>query len=71
VNINVIDQGDGIPPEVAKHIFEPFYTTESSGSGLGLYIAKELTQMNGAKLDLTPNTNGGQFRISIPQGELL
>lgn len=71
VNIHVVDQGEGIPPEVANHIFEPFFTTEKSGSGLGLYIARELTQMNGAKLDLTPHPDGGQFRISIPQGELL
>lgn len=48
--LEVIDEGDGIPEESLKHIFEPFYTTEASGSGLGLYLSKELCESNHASL---------------------
>lgn len=69
VYIDVIDQGEGIPSQVVKHIFEPFFTTEKTGSGLGLYIAKELSQMNGARLDYAPTNAGCQFRLTISQRE--
>ncbi|MBN9287766.1 MAG: hypothetical protein J0H47_07560 [Gammaproteobacteria bacterium] len=68
--IDVIDQGPGISIAISKHIFEPFFTTENSGSGLGLYIARELSQMNGARLDYFPSERGCQFRITLPQGEV-
>ncbi len=69
VDIIIIDQGPGIAPMLVKHIFEPFFTTETSGSGLGLYIAKELSQMNGARLSHSSTSDGCQFRITIPQKE--
>jgi len=70
VLLDVIDNGEGISKEIAKHIFEPFFTTENSGSGLGLYIAKELSQMNGTRLDYVPSLQfGSQFRLTIPKGE--
>lgn len=68
--LDVIDNGEGISSEIAKHIFEPFFSTENNGSGLGLYIAKELSQMNGTRLDYVPTPQfGTQFRLTIPQGE--
>lgn len=70
IYIDVIDQGTGIPHNAVTHIFEPFFTTEKAGSGLGLFIAKELSQMNGARLDYYPTTQGCQFRITLPQGEI-
>lgn len=70
VILDVIDDGEGIAEENVKHVFEPFFSTENNGSGLGLYIAKELSQMNGTRLDLvTSNSVGSQFRLSFPQGE--
>ena len=71
VLLDVIDNGEGISNDIAKHIFEPFFTTENNGSGLGLYIAKELSQMNGTRLDYVPNLQfGSQFRLTIPKGEV-
>ncbi len=67
--IDVIDHGEGVPAQIAKHIFEPFFTTEQTGSGLGLYIAKELSQMNGARLTHNAVSEGYQFRITIPYQE--
>jgi len=46
--IKVIDFGDGISKENITHLFEPFFTTENTGSGLGLYICKELCESNQA-----------------------
>ncbi len=71
VQIEISDDGEGIPESVRSHLFEPFFTTEKSGTGLGLYIARELADANGAKLQLkTPvkPTNaqvGSQFIIYI------
>jgi two-component system sensor histidine kinase PilS (NtrC family) len=51
VELHVQDDGPGITPEVRAHLFEPFYTTSSKGTGLGLYLARELCLNNGAMLD--------------------
>ncbi|MDD5460396.1 MAG: HAMP domain-containing sensor histidine kinase [Methylococcales bacterium] len=48
--IQVIDNGSGISREYIKYLFEPFFTTSASGTGLGLYISKELAELNQAKL---------------------
>lgn len=53
--LKIIDDGPGISDEHVDHIFEPFYTTENSGSGLGLYICRELCQLNQAALTYYKN----------------
>jgi len=49
--IAVASDGAPIAPEVEPHLFEPFYSTRSRGSGLGLYICRELCERNGASID--------------------
>ena len=51
MELHVQDDGPGISPEVRAHLFEPFYTTSSKGTGLGLYLARELCLNNEAGLD--------------------
>jgi len=51
LELHVRDDGRGITAEVRAHLFEPFYTTSSHGTGLGLYLARELCLNNGALLD--------------------
>jgi len=51
MELHVQDDGPGITSEVRAHLFEPFYTTSSKGTGLGLYLARELCLNNGAMLD--------------------
>ena len=51
IHIEIRDDGDGVPESIRSHLFEPFFTTEKSGTGLGLYIARELADANGAKLE--------------------
>ncbi len=65
--ISVIDNGPGIDTKTLRQIFEPFFTTRNAGTGLGLYIAKELSESNRARLEYTPSPNGGScFQMSFP-----
>jgi two-component system sensor histidine kinase PilS (NtrC family) len=60
----VADRGAGIDPSQAERIFEPFVTTGAAGTGLGLFISRELCQANGALLLYEPRSGGGSiFRI--------
>ncbi|HEY5603070.1 MAG TPA: ATP-binding protein [Gammaproteobacteria bacterium] len=64
--LDVIDHGPGIDSETAQHIFEPFFTTDSKGSGLGLYIARELCELNKAIVRYIAIPAGGScFRIEF------
>ena len=64
--LEVLDDGPGVPAEQEQHIFEPFYTTENKGTGLGLYISRELCESNQARLDYKPREEGGScFRITF------
>lgn len=66
VFIDVIDTGPGIEKEKVQHLFEPFYTTEKEGTGLGLYISRELCEMNQATLNLIDSSEKGcRFRIQF------
>ena len=68
--IDVIDQGPGIAENVEDQLFEPFFTTHSKGSGLGLFIARELCEANQATLNLNSNTGDGCcFRIYFSHHE--
>ncbi|GAC1408824.1 MAG: ATP-binding protein [Burkholderiaceae bacterium] len=51
LELHVQDDGAAISPQIRAHLFEPFYTTSSRGTGLGLYLARELCLNNGAVLD--------------------
>lgn len=61
----VADDGPGIPEADRAKIFEPFYTSEPKGTGLGLYIASELADANGARLELVPSPVGAEFHLSM------
>ena len=58
--LDVIDDGPGVSEEVQAHLFEPFFTTDTRGTGLGLYIAKELADVNGARLEYVVEREPGQ-----------
>ncbi len=63
VELSVIDDGMGIAESLRGHLFEPFFTTASSGTGLGLYIAREICEANGATLDYVERPAGAQFSL--------
>lgn len=58
LELHVQDDGPAISAEVRSHLFEPFYTTSSKGTGLGLYLARELCLNNGAMLDYEYRMDG-------------
>ncbi|MBD9478598.1 ATP-binding protein [Pseudoxanthomonas sp. PXM02] len=65
--VDVMDRGPGIPEAVAAQLFRPFFTTSEHGTGLGLYIARELCRANQATLEYVPVPGGGScFRVTLP-----
>src|SRR3569623_626400 len=66
--LHVRDDGPAITPEVRAHLFEPFYTTSSKGTGRGLYVARELCLNNGAMLDYEYRTD---TRVVDPTGRFV
>jgi two-component system, NtrC family, sensor histidine kinase PilS len=63
LQLDIIDDGPGVDPALQDQLFEPFFTTESQGTGLGLYIAREVCEANGGRLEYVSVAPGGQFRI--------
>ena len=63
VELNVLDNGPGVAPGDQAKLFEPFFTTESKGTGLGLYLARELCAANRARLEYVDDMHGAHFRI--------
>ena len=64
--IAVIDYGEGVAPELVSNLFEPFYTTETSGVGLGLYLSKELCEANESRLTYSQAAHGGScFKVTF------
>jgi two-component system sensor histidine kinase PilS (NtrC family) len=61
------DNGPGIPRKAEENLFEPFFTTRNEGTGLGLYIARQLCEANNIRLEyLRQPTGGSCFRLSFP-----
>ncbi|MFO1430166.1 MAG: ATP-binding protein [Candidatus Competibacteraceae bacterium] len=64
--LDVYDEGPGIPEADNSKIFEPFFTTKTQGTGLGLYISREICEANNAQLQyIRPATGGSCFRITF------
>ena len=69
--IDIVDHGPGVPKSSIKHLFEPFFTSSSSGTGLGLYISRGLAELNQAILSYHSLTNeqGCCFRLCMTNAE--
>lgn len=68
IALDILDDGPGIPPEKRAQIFEPFFTTHREGSGLGLYLARQLCEANQAPLEYVQVPDyGACFRILLPR----
>ncbi|ASP38926.1 hypothetical protein CHH28_09630 [Bacterioplanes sanyensis] len=65
VHLDVIDNGGGVAEEQRKHLFEPFHTTEHNGTGLGLYLCRELCEANHASIQYHPIDGGSCFRLTL------
>ena len=64
--LEITDNGRGVPPDQAERLFQPFFTTSEAGTGLGLYLCRELCEANGARLTLrTVRPQSACFRITF------
>lgn len=65
VIIDVSDDGEPIPPDIASHIFIPFFTTKDEGSGIGLSISRQIMRVSNGSIALLPDRHNGQttFRL--------
>jgi signal transduction histidine kinase len=65
--VDVVDDGPGVPPEVAERVFNPFFTTKPQGSGLGLAIVRKIVDAHDGHIDLaTTPGQGTRFRVILP-----
>lgn len=67
VNINIQDNGNGIPNEIKDNIFNPFFTTKETGTGLGLAICKNLLKKINGEISLIDVNEGTLFRVQVPR----
>ncbi|MBQ0752677.1 MAG: sensor histidine kinase [Gammaproteobacteria bacterium] len=63
--LRVKDNGTGIDDTATQNLFEPFFTTSRQGTGLGLFVCRELCEANQARLDYEPATSGTTFVITF------
>ncbi len=68
VEISVEDSGPGLTLEQQERIFEAFYTTKPSGTGLGLAVTKTLLEKMGATIESGQGVKGARFRVLLPAG---
>jgi signal transduction histidine kinase len=62
------DRGDGLPSGDEERVFEPFYTTRTQGTGLGLAVASRIADMHDGSITAANHPDGGAvFRIEIPR----
>jgi signal transduction histidine kinase len=67
IHIRVSDDGPGIPPEVLPRIYEPFFSTKETGTGMGMAIVHSLVTMHGGKIEIDSCPNGSTFDVYVPQ----
>ncbi len=67
VRVEVEDDGPGLDAEQQEHLFEPFYTTKPSGTGLGLAVSRELMRSQGGDLIYDASTEGSRFVVHLPR----
>ena len=65
VLVRIIDNGPGLPPEVARDLFTPFTTTKENGLGLGLVIAHDIVRDLGGELNLESSKGGATFLVKL------
>ncbi|WP_181198004.1 sensor histidine kinase [Enhygromyxa salina] len=66
----VRDRGPGIPPDQRERIFEPFHTTRTQGTGLGLAVSRRIVELHDGELTVGDNPGGGAaFTVRVPRGE--
>ena len=67
IQVEVADNGPGVPADVMDRIFSPFFTTKPQGSGLGLAIVRKIVDAHDGRIDVSARAEGGtRFRVTLP-----
>ena len=69
IEMDVIDRGSGVSPEVREKIFDPYFTTKDTGSGLGLAISREILRRHGGDLKFESEPRRTTFRVTLPAAD--
>jgi signal transduction histidine kinase len=71
IRLTVADSGSGMDPDALRRIFEPYFSTKATGTGLGLTIAKRNVELNGGQIyvDSSPG-KGTTVTIDLPAGDV-
>jgi signal transduction histidine kinase len=67
--IDIFDDGPGLDPEAEAHLFRPFSSTKTHGTGLGLSVSRQLARMLGGNLERVPSARGVRWRLTLPEME--
>ena len=68
VHVQVQDDGPGIPDAIRSRIYEPFFTTKDSGTGLGMAIVHSMVALHGGTIDIATGPTGTRFAVALPRG---
>jgi signal transduction histidine kinase len=66
ISIEITDTGTGIPPEYRANVFKPYFSTKSTGTGMGLPLTEKLVSQHGGRIDYESGGHGTTFRIHLP-----
>jgi signal transduction histidine kinase len=64
--LSVSDNGDGVPEDIRRRLFEPFQSGKTSGVGIGLALGKRIALAHGGDLELQSYARGAKFRLTLP-----
>jgi two-component system sensor histidine kinase HydH len=64
--VDVKDTGPGIPGEVQRHLFQPYFSTKAKGTGMGLALSEKLISQHGGSIDYVTGSRGTTFRVAVP-----
>lgn len=69
IHISIKDTGTGLPPEISPRLFTKFVSTDSGGTGLGLFVSKNIIESHGGKIEAqnNPDGKGATFSFIIPK----
>lgn len=66
IRIDVVDSGNGIPADIQSKIFDPYFTTRSDGTGMGLALCDKIIRQHNGNLDFVTSPSGTTFTVQLP-----